>query len=77
MVLYTETSLSEAICLGFAVKHARKAKGMTQVQLADSLSISARHLKAIESNNKKPSCGLLIKIMRILEIPSDIVHFME
>jgi len=61
--------------LGVLVKSARRAKGKTQIQLAASLSISARYLKAIENSGRKPSYKLLVRIVQELDIPTDAVFY--
>jgi transcriptional regulator with XRE-family HTH domain len=62
---------------GDIVKAARQAKGLTQSQLADTLEITTRYLKAIENSGSKPSYGLLVRIVRELEIPSDAIFYPE
>ena len=62
---------------GIVVKSTRQAKGMTQVQLAELLSISTRYLKAIENSGRKPSYDLLIRIIHEIDIPADIVFCTE
>ena len=58
---------------GFVVKAARKKKDLTQSRLAEKLSISTRYLKAIENSGRKPSYGLLVKIIHELDIQTDMV----
>jgi len=58
---------------GIVVKSARQDKGLTQLQLADLLAITPRYLKAIENSGRRPSYGLLIRIIRELGIPADAV----
>jgi transcriptional regulator with XRE-family HTH domain len=57
--------------LGEVVKAARKAKGLTQSQLAEMLEISTRHLKGIENSGRMPSLKLLRRIVRELELPTE------
>jgi transcriptional regulator with XRE-family HTH domain len=59
--------------LGGAIKTARKAKGITQSQLAERLDISLRYLKAIKNSGQKPSYDLLSRIVRELDISTDTV----
>jgi len=66
-----------ADCFGSVVKSARQAKGMTQIQLAKMLQITPRYLKAIENSGRKPSYDLLVRIVRELDIPTDIVFYPE
>ena len=60
-------------CFGFVVKSARQAKGLTQLQLAALLAITPRYLKAIENSGRRPSYELLIRIIRELETPTDVI----
>ena len=62
---------------GSVVKSARQAKGLTQSQLAESLKITPRYLKAIENSGRKPSYDLLVRIIRELEIPADTIFYPE
>jgi transcriptional regulator with XRE-family HTH domain len=59
--------------LGGVVKAARQAKGITQLQLAEYLGITIRHLKAIENSGQKPSYDLLVRTVRELDISGDVV----
>jgi transcriptional regulator with XRE-family HTH domain len=63
--------------LGGVVKSNRKLYGLTQVQLAERLNITPRYLKAIENSGRKPSYGLLARIVRELEIPIETVLYSE
>lgn len=65
--------MQKADNLGGAIKAARKEKGITQVQLAERLGITLRHLKAIENSGQKPSYDLLARTVRELDISGDIV----
>jgi len=56
---------------GIVVKTARQKKRITQLQLAESLSISTRYLKAIENSGKKPSYELLVRIIEELDISAN------
>ena len=58
--------------LGDLIRSARKFNRMTQAELCVKLQISTRHLKAIESNDKKPSFKLFERLISELEISSDI-----
>jgi len=64
----TRSNILSCDCLGDLIKSARKFKNMTQAELAAKLQISARHLKAIENEDKKPSFNLLERIVSELEI---------
>ena len=58
--------------LGDLIRSARKFNHMTQVELCAKLNISIRHLKYIESNEKKPSFQLFERIISELEVTSEI-----
>jgi len=58
--------------LGDLIRSARKFNKMTQAELCAKLNITTRHLKFIESNEKKPSFKLFERIISELEITSDI-----
>ena len=51
-----------------AIKKARKAKGMTQQELAEEINITSRHMSDIERGVKGVSLRTLEKIFHILEI---------
>ena len=57
--------------LGDIIKAARLSKGWTQSRLAETLEITPRYLKYIESNGRSPSLNLLERIVLELDIPSD------
>jgi transcriptional regulator with XRE-family HTH domain len=50
---------------------------LTQAQLADRLNITPRYLKAIENSGRKPSYDLLVRMVRELDIPADMVFYPE
>ena len=62
---------------GVVVKASRKAKSMTQSQLAGRLGITTRYLKAIENSGRKPSYDLLIRIICELDIPTEVFFYTE
>jgi len=51
------------------IKSARKARGMTQKELADTASISLRTVQRIEKGNEEISGYSLKQISQVLEIP--------
>ena len=63
--------------LGSILKAARKAKGLTREQLAETTNITPRYLMSIENENKKPSYDLLFRLVRELGISSDTIFFPE
>lgn len=55
--------------LGRNIFKFRKAKGLSQNQLAEALDISREHLAKIETAKRCVSLGLLIDIAEQLDIP--------
>ena len=55
--------------LGRNIFKFRKAKGLSQNQLAEKAEISREHLAKIETAKRCISLGLLIEISEALEIP--------
>ena len=58
---------TKLILLGRNIKKARKAKCLSQNQLAELLEISREHLAKVETAKRTVSLGLLFKICDILE----------
>ena len=54
--------------LGSRVRALRRRRGLSQVQLAERLSISASYLNLIEHNRRSLSAPLLIKLAQIFEL---------
>jgi transcriptional regulator with XRE-family HTH domain len=63
--------------LGVAIKTARLEKDMTRNELAVKLSITPRHLAAIENERKKPSFDLLFQLIHELHITADRLFYPE
>ena len=63
--------------LGSVIKSARLEKYLTQRQLAERLSITPHYLMSIENKRQIPSCDLLFRIIRELEISADTVFYPE
>ncbi|GHV14649.1 hypothetical protein FACS1894219_10890 [Clostridia bacterium] len=63
--------------LGSVIKAARLGKTMTQRQLAERLSITPHYLMSIENKKQIPSCDLLFRIIRELEISADLIFYPE
>ena len=64
--------------LGLNIAYYRKLKGLTQLQLAESINISRTHMSNIESPNMPTSISLdtLMDIADALEIPVEsLLHF--
>ena len=57
--------------LGLTIAYYRKARGMTQSQLAEAVHISRTHMSNIEAPNTKTSISLnlLLDIADALDIP--------
>ncbi len=55
--------------IGSGIIILRKERNLTQIQLANALSISQTYLSQLELNKKKPSLDLLQKISDYLEVP--------
>lgn len=57
--------------LGLTIAYYRKARGMTQSQLAEAVHISRTHMSNIEAPNTKTSISLnlLLDIADVLDIP--------
>ena len=63
--------------LGSILKAARKAKGLTREQLAETMNITPRYLMSIENENKKPSYDVLFRLVRELGISADTIFYPE
>lgn len=61
--------------LGYVLKSARKDKGLTREQLAETINISPRYLMSIENENKKPSYDVLFRLIRELSISADKIFY--
>lgn len=57
--------------IGFKIREIRKSKGMTQVDLARSVGISASYLNLIEANKRSIAGGLLNRIAQALDMDLD------
>ena len=56
-------------------KSARIEKQFTQRSLDERLFITPHYLMSIENGKQIPSCGLLFRIVRALEIPADLIFY--
>ena len=64
--------------IGLNIAYYRKLKGLTQLQLAESINISRTHMSNIEAPNMPTSISLetLMDIAEILDIPVEsLLHF--
>ena len=61
--------------LGIKIRQARKAKNMTQEQLAEACDLSTAHIGHIERGTRALSIESLILISRVLNISTDYLLF--
>lgn len=64
--------------IGLNIAYYRKLKGLTQLQLAESINISRTHMSNIEAPNMPTSISLetLMDISHVLEVPAELLlHF--
>lgn len=61
--------------LGARIKELRKAKGLSQSQLSESIGIDPKHLSRIEVGNSYPSLDRLERMANVLGV--DIKDFFE
>jgi len=57
--------------IGMRIKEARKAKGLTQEQLAEIVCLSSTHISVIERGVKAPKLETFIEIANALHVTSD------
>lgn len=57
--------------MGHRIKKARKAKNLTQEQLAELCNLSTAHIGHVERGTRALSLGMLVKISLILEVSTD------
>lgn len=55
--------------IGYTLRFYRRAKGYTQVQMAEALDISTRNFQRLEMGTVEPKLETLIRMARFLEIP--------
>lgn len=57
--------------LGLTIAYYRKLRGITQMQLAESVSLSRTHISTLEAPNMPTSISLekLLDIADVLEVP--------
>ncbi|WP_413367454.1 helix-turn-helix transcriptional regulator [Lysinibacillus sp. 3P01SB] len=60
-----------------AVRDFRKEKGMTQDQLAESISVTRQTIIAIEKQRYEPSIGTAIKLATVLDCPLEKLFWIE
>ena len=66
-----------AISLGNAVKHSRKEKDLTQVQVADLIDVDSRTIMNIENHKGNPKLEILYPLIRALNIDAQEVFYPE
>ena len=54
--------------LGARIKELRKAKGLSQSQIAENIGIDPKHLSRIEVGNSYPSLDGLERIAKVLDV---------
>jgi len=65
----------EPLCV--AIRTARKAKGLTQEQLAEILDITPNHMGQIETGTRLPSLKVLYHLAKTLNFSIDDAFFPE
>lgn len=61
--------------LGVSIRTIRKAKGLSQVQLAEMCETSQAYLSQVECNDREPSISFLKSIAEKLDIPLPVIFF--
>ena len=57
--------------MGDRIRESRKAKHLTQEQLAELLDVTPYYMGELERGNKTPSLDLFIKLVEVLDVSSD------
>lgn len=70
-----ETTLMQMI--GSRISEARRARSLTQADLADKLHIANSHMSSIERGNTNFSVDLLIRIASALQVSADWILFIN
>ena len=60
---------------GQAIKEARKAKGISRNQLADTLNITPRYIASIENSGQHPSLQIFYELVTLLDVSVDQFFF--
>ena len=55
--------------LGLNISYYRKAKGLSQILLAEKVDISRTHMSRIENNDCAVSLDVIFSIAKVLEVP--------
>jgi transcriptional regulator with XRE-family HTH domain len=59
--------------MGSILRGARESKGLTQESLAEQIGVSTRTIIAIEKNQRNPTCDVLYRLIRALNISADLI----
>ena len=63
--------------IGQKIRKIRKARGLSQEQLAERVGISATHMSHIETANTKLSLSVFVDIAEALEVQTDALLYDE
>ena len=63
--------------IGQRIRKIRKARGLSQEQLAELIGISTTHMSHIETANTKLSLPVFVEIANILEVQTDALLYDE
>ena len=78
MSIFNQLSLQfDFKAFGQAIKAARKAKGISRNQLADTLNIAPRYIASIENSGQHPSLQILYELVTLLDVSVDQFFFPE
>ena len=61
----------DQIKIGTFLKELRKAKGLTQEQLAEKLNVSSRTVSRWETGSNMPDIGMLVEIADFYDVSID------
>ena len=68
IIYYNKTSFGGIMKLGEKIKQLRKAKGISQEELATMLKINRNFLSRIETGKSDPNAGILKSIAQIFNV---------
>jgi len=60
--------MDERVLLGRRIKELRRARGLSQEQLAERMGINAKYLSSIERGRENPTLDLLLKLAKSLRV---------
>ena len=63
--------------IGQRIRKIRKARGLSQEQLAERIGISTTHMSHIETANTKLSLPVFVEIAKVLEVQTDSLLYDE